>query len=333
MKVNFRTIGLILVICLCPNVAWARGISLIWTEQTLDDEALLQFAHLSENDIIKNLRNQGIKVLILNKTTPNHIKNPQLTIGNLKEEDEEAVNYYTKDKDIQTAIRLLKTPLAEFLRPHFHVHDLNEIVLRPYLDKPVILVTQSITRMPLIHEYLHAVIYNLSPVKEISVGGKIHHKACAQDLEYQNRVTKMMENQKKAASLPSSTPEKEKLKIAETFYVAMLNFYLHMTNQYSESHGEEMDVHRVIYEYRNDLKLTQTESLLALNNLVNHFNQLDDLLMPLIQDPNLKILKRDLHYYSLDVQNKYAELERFKEIFSEKMFATKQWHNKARKQD
>ena len=140
-----------------------------------------------------------------------------------------------------------------------------------------------------------------------------------------------MENQNKAVNLAEDTPLQERINVAENYYVAMLEYYIHLARRRMAVEGVEMDVHRLMYEYRKDLKFSQAEALLALKHVGTNFNRLDELLMPLIDDPNLTILARDLRHYSGQVKNLYSELEQLKKIIAQKMLESIEWYNTQRK--
>ena len=140
-----------------------------------------------------------------------------------------------------------------------------------------------------------------------------------------------MENQNKAVNLAEDTPLQERINVAENYYVAMLEYYIHLARRRMAVEGVEMDVHRLMYEYRKDLKFSQAEALLALKHVGTNFNRLDELLMPLIDDPNLTILARDLRHYSGQVKNLYSELEQLKKIIAQKMVELVEWYNTQKK--
>ncbi|MBI4040582.1 MAG: hypothetical protein HY390_01815 [Deltaproteobacteria bacterium] len=304
---------------------------LTWIHKEIDDQAVLQFKDLNENQIVEQLRKKyGIKVLILNKKAQNNPMNTSLTIRN-EEIDEAAVSYYEADEFNQTAIKVMKTPLAEFIGPHFHVHEEPslDVIARPYMDQPIILLTQSATRMAIIHEFVHYYLCVQNPKDYIRTQNGIqHHRACIDHHELLTLHERMMEAQNVALSLPQNTTQSLKMEKAESFYLAMIEFYLKLANVSVQREGKEVDVHRFMYEHREMLKLSEDESINAFGNVGRHLNALDEALSPLVEDPNLKILARDVQSYSQVLQNKHNAFLELRQSLIPKMQSASTWYNR-----
>ncbi len=307
MKIFFITIGFLIFIV---STAHTQEVNSFET-RTIPEEVYMQFANLDVNQIIKKIRaDHHLKVLILDKTALNYEKNSNLTIGN-EEGTSEAIKAYELDEDNQTAIKVLKTPLGEFLKPYFHVHREDGRADRPYLDQPIILLTSSANRMAIVHEFMHYYLFSLEENSSVILDGDRHDKVCGLLLEVEKMRKKTQRLNQEALEKQSSATEKERLQHAELFLDALISYDQMNLEYYSKLIFEEIYIHKLMYENAKALNFNDKEKNISFSGVGRNYLNLYGLLTSISEDPNLNILTDQLSNYSPSLEKKYNSFRIF----------------------
>ena len=177
---------IILFLFIAFNLQAKEELYFQFLDRSMDADVLLQFKDKNEKEIINILRHEpyGIKVLILDAVNPGFSINANLSDVNLAE-DKEALGYYNENRDEQTCIKNEDRVRGEFLVPFVHFnHEETEAIQRPYLNKPLILLTKSAKRMDLLHEYLHYYAYQSEKIKAVVLRGIKHSYKCISSFNF-----------------------------------------------------------------------------------------------------------------------------------------------------
>ena len=256
---SFKKIVILGFLWVCPfGLAAQESAELLWTARTIDPAPVLEFAQMNENEIVATLRvKYKLKIIILEGKP--ELKNPNLTTGNL-EEDTKLVEY------LQAERKLLgdEDDDADHIEPYEHEHfkDTSSLGQRPFLDQFIITLPSSATRETIIHEFLHHYLDILAPPgSSIEVDSVLHAPKCAAFLEIQK-----LEKELKAKQLKFyrwDTPQDQKDILEKEILLLGGQHFLKGLEYLLSFYGEEMDVHRFMYEHQKELNLTQKEALRA----------------------------------------------------------------------
>jgi len=305
---------------LLPQITAAENVSLSWSGREFDDSVLLQFRDMNENQIVESLRNiHGLKVLIIPSDSPN----PNLTIGNL-DEDQEAIEYYFRDTKFQTAI-IHGMAAAEFMPPYYHIHKANveNDLKRPYIDKPLILLLSSASRSVIIHEFIHFHLYRLEERGTVLINGVRHDTNCAiwarsdiikKNME-ENNITILT-----LALIPDLTPEE--IRRWSEFLDLYLPFLINEIEILDLLAGEEVDVYALLIEYGEVLNFSR-QAIQSLSQNMDIYKMVLKLKAEFIAEDIYRTLLHEnmSNIYSFGIQGSYRLLQQRMREFNLKLEA------------
>ena len=311
----------------------------MWSDgRSIDDRLILQFSDVSENEVVEVIRvTYQYKVLILNQIISPFPQNPNLTIGNL-EEDQAAIRYYTEDAHQETAFKRLYTlggttgiALAQVFMPHFHRRHFPEIIYshRPYEDHLIILVNLNATKMELIHEFLHAYLYDHPKPAELEIiEGIAHDPICSITLRLQDLRVKM-EDKKKAYDQIASGPYSSgwRLRSYGEFMNALLDYWdLRLKYQF-KIQGEELDIHRLLMTYAKQVHLTDLSFKLMKETFTSVVVDNRNLLEALNTNEDFNFFPSVAFRYPVELRLKFNAVVHFLSYFAAKHNQEVQWLN------
>lgn len=328
MKLKFLFLALFLTI---SHIGNAETVSLPWKEIIIDDETILQFSNMNENEIIKTLRQKyKIKVLILDiKSSGNASVNSNLIRGGL-EEDSKAVYYYTRYNQ-QMAESRYGGFIGEFFEPYSHPSNSdgfshpnnNDGLERPYLEQPLIVLTLDASRMAIIHEFLHFYIYSLEKVKgKIEIDGIPHGRQCGKELLLEKEkvrinpkiLKEVMRDDLSIEWIGYTTKSKEDIHAG----IAALNYIKNNFDYQIGGVREELDIYYLSLKYKKELHLSEKEIIHILDNVSDYIHWIDIKIMDILPTRLVDSGVYCNHAGEETLKAKYEELKAFREDIKHK---------------
>ncbi|MBI2608351.1 MAG: hypothetical protein HYW47_01995 [Deltaproteobacteria bacterium] len=304
----------------------------LWTAQNIDSKEPMQFASMSENQIVETLRTKyGIKVIILSSAeTPN----PHLTIGNLRE-DRDLVSYFEQDAEDQICVKTgtckeeSEVAAGQFLYPYEHRHssvdNLEAGTHRPGLNKPIIVLTKSSTRRHMIHEFMHYYLGTLTndDVPQ-TIDGVLHCNRCSRIVETLQLNRLLSEKQKfhdeNINTFSSQAHYNLDMELEKIRTQIIINNFTTLLKK-----GEEIDIHRFCFDHRKKLGFNTEEAAQDLGAIVGYVKEISKKMKDMNMETVAKNIQKNINLYSPDVQSTLSKLEDLFEKINSKITESKGW--------
>jgi len=232
------------ILCLLfftPHLWAQETYRLFWLEKEIPTEEIMAFARLDINEMITTLREKyGVHVFIV--SDPKNTKNSKLTVGNL-ESDTTLMTQYDclrciNEEDVR----------ATYWPPYQHLSHVESKRDRPLFEEHVIQLYDSVEKETVLHEFLHFYFEKYFLRNPVEIESQFHHQRCAMQSSFGKNLKEYMDIFQRQG-LTTST-------IFEAIDTALDGY--EMFNLYA---GEEMDIHRLMYDYASEFELTPEKKI------------------------------------------------------------------------
>ncbi|MBI4042467.1 MAG: hypothetical protein HY391_03215 [Deltaproteobacteria bacterium] len=299
---------------------FAEKIDLLWTGLRLDESVFLQFAGKDAKTVLDLLRNEyGLHVVFLREAP---------SLGAVNESGDGELR-------LQLEKIFLEIPKvgAMMFPPHRHVLCYKSETLPWSSEESLIVIRKPelrLLRMILIHEFLHYFLYTKREEKCRVLDGELHEIFCGNNYELA-QLEKRLNDQLRLAG-GKSVSEKD---IAEWNGLARLFFdFLEKTYRVNEEIlGEEIDIHRLTYEYRRELGLSREEIQFIMHRIRSYMEKLDVLLQNESFSNIASFLKLEsfADQYAEDVREQFLKVAEQKGALGKKYEETLSWMSESMK--
>ncbi len=328
MKKTYFSLFFVFIFQLFATFSEAKEISLMYSNRSISDDIILPFKDLNENDIVQFIRQvYDIKVIIIDKIVSDFPENPEFTIGNI-EEDKEAVRFYTEDPVNVTALKT-NEGVAQFIPPYKRAVTDTQILLddRPYIDKPILLLARNVPRMVIIHEFLHFYLYNADPVRKRTnlINGQHVYRLDANAFYIYHDLRNLRDAKtQRVTESKNLSPEKQD-EILFDLYDTFFEYCIEKIRYESEFLGEELDLHVLLLQYREQLGFSENEIEAAVYELAKHAGELKEVVQLIRYNRIIQRFGMFHDQFPEHLQPKYDDLVSLFEEFTKKMNAIALW--------